>query len=132
LEHPGELKVGYCPIAFVRTGRSAVKMTKISWKVGKETGNQKVEAPISLKSNEMAECVFEPQQPFVVDSFKNCEGLGRVAIMEGASVIMLGKVVSLEFVTGDEGKKGAAPAGKPGAAKPAAGKPAAAKPAAKK
>jgi len=133
LEHPGELKVGYCPIAFVRTGRSAVKMTKISWKVGKETGNQKIENPISLKSNEMAECVFEPQQPFVVDSFKNCEGLGRVAIMEGASVIMLGKVVALEFVTGDEGKKGAAPAGKAGAAKPAAGaaKPAAAKPAAK-
>jgi elongation factor 1-alpha len=141
LEHPGELKVGYCPIAFVRTGRSAVKMTKINWKVGKETGNAKVENPISLKSNEMAEVVFEPQQPFVVDSFKNCEGLGRVAIMEGASVIMLGKVTALEFQS-DE-KKGAAPgkdakggaaAGKDakgGAAKPA-GKPAAAKPAAKK
>jgi len=95
LEHPGELKVGYCPIAFVRTGRSAVRMTKLNWKVGKETGNQKLEDPISLKSNEMAEAVFEPQQPFVVDTFKNCEGLGRVAIMEGASVIMLGKVVSV-------------------------------------
>jgi elongation factor 1-alpha len=125
LEHPGELKVGYCPIAFVRTGRSAVKMTKISWKVGKETGNQKVENPISLKSNEMAECIFEPQQPFVVDSFKNCEGLGRVAIMEGATVIMLGKVVGLEFFTGDEGKKPSGKDAKGGAAgkdaKPAAG-----------
>jgi elongation factor 1-alpha len=142
LEHPGELKVGYCPIAFVRTGRSAVKMTKIGWKVGKETGNQKVENPISLKSNEMAECTFEPQQPFVVDSFKNCEGLGRVAIMEGASVIMLGKVVGLEFQT--EEAKGKAPAagakgapaagakGAPAAGKPAAAKPAAAKPAGKK
>jgi len=95
LEHPGELKAGYCPIAFVRTGRSAVRMTAINWKVGKETGNQKIETPISLKSNEMAEAVFEPQQPFVVDTFKNCEGLGRVAIMEGASVIMLGKVVTV-------------------------------------
>jgi len=92
LDHPGELKVGYCPIAFVRTGRSAVRMTKIDWKVGKETGNAKLESPVSLKANEMAQCVFEPQQPFVVDTFKNCEGLGRVAIMEGASVIMLGKV----------------------------------------
>jgi len=95
LEHPGELKAGYCPIAFVRTGRSAVRMTGINWKVGKETGNQKLEAPISLKSNEMAEAIFEPQQPFVVDTFKNCEGLGRVALMEGASVIMLGKVVAV-------------------------------------
>jgi elongation factor 1-alpha len=95
LEHPGELKVGYCPIAFVRTGRSAVRMTKINWKVGKETGNQKLEDPVSLKSTEMAEAVFEPQQPFVVDTFKNCEGLGRVALMEGASVIMLGKVTAV-------------------------------------
>jgi len=68
---------------------------KDAWKIGKETGNQKLEDPISLKSNEMAEAVFEPQQPFVVDTFKNCEGLGRVALMEGASVIMLGKVVSV-------------------------------------
>jgi len=95
LEHPGELKPGYCPIAFVRTGRSAVRMTKLDWKVGKETGNQKLENPVSLKANEMAQCVFEPQQPFVVDTFKNCEGLGRVAIMEGASVIMLGKVTAV-------------------------------------
>jgi len=96
LEHPGELKAGYCPIAYVRTGHSAVKMSKINWKVGKETGNQKVEDPVALKSNEMAECVFVPQQPLVVDTFKNCEGLGRVAIMEGATVVMLGKVVSVE------------------------------------
>jgi len=96
LDHPGELKTGYCPIAFVRTGHSAVKMVSINWKVGKETGNQKLESPVSLKANEMGECVFEPQQAFVVDTFKNCEGLGRVAIMEGASVVMLGKVISVQ------------------------------------
>jgi len=96
MNHPGELKVGYTPIAFVRTGRSAVKMTAINWKVGKETGGQKAENPQSLKANEMAECVFEPQQPFVVDTFKNCEGLGRVAIMEGNSVVMLGKATKVE------------------------------------
>jgi elongation factor 1-alpha len=96
MDHPGELKVGYCPIAFVRTGRSPVKMTQILWKIGRETGNQKIESPIALKANEMGEVVFEPQQPFVVDTFKNCEGLGRVAIMEGASVVMLGKVVAVQ------------------------------------
>jgi elongation factor 1-alpha len=95
LEHPGELKVGYCPIGFVRTGRSAIKMTKLNWKIGKETGGKKLEAPQSLKTNDMAEVVFEPQQPFVCDTFKNCEGLGRIAIMEGASVIMLGKVTAI-------------------------------------
>jgi len=96
LNHPGELKVGYTPVGFVRTGRSALKMTEIKWKVGKETGNKKAENPVNLKANEMAEVVFEPQQPFVVDTFKNCEGLGRVAIMEGNGVVMLGKIVDVE------------------------------------
>jgi elongation factor 1-alpha len=95
LNHPGELKVGYTPVGFVRTGRSALKMTEIKWKLGKETGNKKAENPNNLKANEMAEVTFEPQQPFVVDNFKNCEGLGRVAIMEGGGVVMLGKIVDV-------------------------------------
>jgi elongation factor 1-alpha len=101
LNHPGELKVGYSPIAFVRTARSAVRMSKIVWKLSKETGNKKAPDPTNIKANEMAEVVFQPQQPFVVDSFKNCEGLGRIAIMEGATVVMLGKVID---VIADDGK----------------------------
>lgn len=95
ISHPGELKVGYTPIAFVRTGRSAVKMSKINWRIGKETGGQKEENPVHLKANEAAEVVFEPQGPFVVDTFKNCEGLGRIAVMEGNSVVMIGKVTNV-------------------------------------
>jgi elongation factor 1-alpha len=97
LDHPGQLKVGYSPIAFIRTSRSACKIVKIAWKIGKATGGAKAPEPAFLKANEMAEVVFEPQQPFVCDSFKNCEGLGRVAIMEGANVVMLGKIAKVEF-----------------------------------
>jgi len=97
LNHPGELKVGYCPIGFVRTARSAIKMSAIDWKVGKETGGQKAPSPNSLKAGEVAQVVFEPMQPFVVDSFKNCEGLGRIAVMEGNSVVMLGKIMKVEM-----------------------------------
>jgi elongation factor 1-alpha len=96
LDHPGELKPGYSPIAFIRTGRSAVKLAKIDWKIGKSTGGQKAEDPPFLKANEMAQCNFEPQQPFTCEGFKACEGLGRVAILEGASVVMLGKIVKTE------------------------------------
>jgi elongation factor 1-alpha len=98
LDHPGELKVGYSPIAFIRTGRSAVRLEKIDWKIGKETGGSKAADPACLKANEMAQVVFAPVQPFVADTFKNCEGLGRVAIMEGNGVVMLGKVCACEFV----------------------------------
>merc|ERR1739847_261029 len=59
LNHPGELKVGYCPIAFIRTGRSAVRLSELKWKVGKETGGQKAEGPISIKAGEMGAVSFE-------------------------------------------------------------------------
>merc|ERR1712232_406652 len=84
------IKVGYSPIGFVRCGRSACRVSKIVWKMGKETGGKKMEDPHSLKSNEMAECSFQPQQPLVCDTFKNCEGLSRVAFMDGNGVVMLG------------------------------------------
>merc|ERR1712046_411468 len=94
LDIPGELKCGYSPIGFVRCGRAACRMTAIKWKMGKETGGKKMEEPHSLKSNEVAEVVFKPQQPLIVDSFKNCEGLSRIALLDGNTAVMLGKVIT--------------------------------------
>merc|ERR1711920_1015382 len=94
LDIPNEIKVGYSPIGFVRTGRAACRLSAIQWKMGKETGGKKAEDPHSLKSNEMAQVAFQPQQPLVADSFKNCEGLSRVAFMDGNGCVMLGKVVT--------------------------------------
>lgn len=34
LDIPGENKIGYSPIGFVRCGRSACRLQKINWKVG--------------------------------------------------------------------------------------------------
>merc|ERR1711975_11886 len=96
LDIPGEIKIGYSPIGFVRCGRAACRVSKILWKIGKETGGKKMEEPHSMKSNEMAECTFTPQQPLVVDTFKNCEGLSRIAFLDGNGVVMLGKIVSAE------------------------------------
>jgi elongation factor 1-alpha len=96
LDIPGELKKGYSPIGFVRCGRAACKLLEIDWKMGKETGGKKVEKPTSLKSNEMAQVSFEPLQPLIVDNFKNCEGLSRIAFLDGNTAVMLGKIVSVE------------------------------------
>merc|ERR1719183_3180790 len=95
LDIPGEIKCGYSPIGFVRCGRSACRIMGLKWKMGKETGGKKMEDPHSLKSNEMAEIVMAPQQPLVCDTFKNCEGLSRVAFMDGNGVVMLGKITSV-------------------------------------
>ena len=47
-----------------------------------------MEEPHSPKSNEMAECPFQPQQPLVCDTFKNFEGLSRVVPKDGNGVEM--------------------------------------------
>merc|ERR1739838_1079644 len=73
LDIPNEIKIGYSPIGFVRCGRAACRITGLKWKMGKETGGKKMEDPHSLKSNEMAQVSFQPQQPLVCDTFKNCE-----------------------------------------------------------
>merc|ERR1712066_1098701 len=70
LDIPNEIKVGYSPIGFVRCGRSACRISKLKWKMGKETGGKKMDDPHALKSNEMAQCSFQPQQPLVCDTFK--------------------------------------------------------------
>jgi len=65
LDIPNEIKTGYSPIGFVRCGRAACRISKLKWKMGKETGGKKLEDPHSLKSNEMAQCSFQQQQPLV-------------------------------------------------------------------
>jgi elongation factor 1-alpha len=137
LDIPGEIKVNYSPTVFVRTGHSACRISRINWKMGKETGGKQVENPAEgepvvkcLKSNEMAEVVFKPIQPLVVDIFSNCEGLSRLAVMEGNGVVMLGKCVKTEAREdiAIESKKKDGPAAKEPAPKAAP----AAKPAGKK
>jgi len=106
LDIPGEIKIGYSPIGFVRCGRAACRVSKMIWKIGKETGGKKLEEPHSLKSNEMAEITFTPQQPLVVDTFKSCEGLSRIAFLDGNGVVMLGKIVKkTDKVEAAKGKK---------------------------
>jgi elongation factor 1-alpha len=99
LNHPGELKVGYCPVGCVRTKSVPMKIVKFNWKMGKETGGKKNDdssSIVSIKTGDVAEIVFEPQKQIVVDEYKNCEGLGRIAFLEGSNVILLGKVVKTE------------------------------------
>jgi elongation factor 1-alpha len=96
LDVPKEIKIGYAPIGFVRCGHSACRLTKIDWKKGKETGGSQVENPASLKTNDLAQCKFEPLHPLVVDSFKNCEGLSRIAFLDGNTAVMLGKITDVD------------------------------------
>jgi elongation factor 1-alpha len=109
LDIPGSIKCGYSPIGHVRCGRAACRLVKLNWKMGKDTGGEKAEGPVELKTNDAAEAIFVPQQPLVVDTFENCDGLSRIAFMDGNSAVMLGKVVTVNsedtWSTGDKKSK---------------------------
>jgi elongation factor 1-alpha len=110
LDHPGQIKIGYSPNCYVRTSHAACRLVKINFKAGKKsTGGQKVTDPEFIEKGDMCELVFKPSRPFVVDEHTSCEGLSRVAMLEGTIVCMIGKVVKVNFVqaaaAGGKGKK---------------------------
>lgn len=105
LDHPGQIKAGYTPIGYCRTSRCSLRLKSIVWKMGKKsTGGAKVEAPEFIEQGDMCEVIWEPTRPFVVEAFDNCEGLSRIAILEGANVAMIAKVTKVTFVE-ETGKK---------------------------
>jgi elongation factor 1-alpha len=106
LDHPNQIKPGYSPNCYVRTSHAACRLTAIKFKAGKKsTGGQKVEDPEFIEKGDMCELVFKPTRPFVVDTFKSCEGLSRVAMLEGSVVCMIGKVTDVKFVEEVDAKK---------------------------
>ena len=96
-EHPGQLKIGFSPLIHVRTGKASCAMINIDWKMGKKTGNQKVDNPPFLEKGESAVVNFEPKQPFYLETFDNCPGLGRIAVMDSNQLVMMGKVLEVEY-----------------------------------
>ena len=91
----GAKKPGWAPIGIVRTGQAPCSLKAITWKMGKETNGKKAESPADVKAGQVAQCTFSLKKPMVIDTFKNCEGLSRIAFFEANNVMMLGKVVSV-------------------------------------
>ena len=103
-DHPGQLKCtdangrgGWCPSVHVRTAKAPCQLVKILWKCGKSTNNAKVENPLFIEAGDQCECVFKPKMAFCVDTYKNCKGLGRVAMMDSNSLVMLGMVNEVKY-----------------------------------
>ena len=98
-EHPGQLKVGYSPLIHVRTAKASCKMTEIVWKSSKKSGGQKLDNPPFLEAGDAAEVYFEPKQPLYLETFEECPGIGRIAVMDSNQLAMMGKVLEVVYET---------------------------------
>jgi len=107
-DHPGQLKAavadgkgafkgGFTPSIHVRTAKAPCQMLEIKWKMGKATNNTKAEGATFIEAGDQAEVVFAPKLPIVLTPFEECKPLGRMAAMDSNSLIMLGKIVSVEY-----------------------------------
>jgi elongation factor 1-alpha len=85
------LNLGYTPIVVCRSAKVACKMTKIVWKKGRMG---RTENETFLANREVALVEFEPTAPLYVEPFEACADLGRLAVMEGNTLIMVGRVMS--------------------------------------
>merc|ERR1712152_36200 len=94
-----ECKGGFTPSIHIRTAKAPCQMTAINWKMGKSTSNAKVEGVPYIEAGDQAEVVFKPRPPIVVQPFDECKPLGRIAAMDSNSLIMLGKVTKVTYVT---------------------------------
>merc|ERR1712038_1272839 len=108
-DHPGQLRHakkkgdemvgGFTPTIHVRTAKAPCQMKEIKWKMGKSTGNQKVESPPFVEAGDSAELVFHPKMPFVCSPYDQCKPLGRMAAMDSNSLVMLGKITAVTWKT---------------------------------
>ena len=72
-------------------------MTQILWKTGKKSGGQKIENPPFLEAGDAAEVVFEPKQGLYLESYDECPGIGRIAVMDSNQLAMMGKVLDVKY-----------------------------------
>lgn len=105
-DHPGQLKAanadgkgGFTPSIHVRTSRAACRILKIHWKKGKSTAGQQVEDPPYLEAGDQALITLEPKKetPIFLDTYERCPGLGRIAGMDSNTLVMLGRVQSVNY-----------------------------------
>ena len=107
-DHPGELKVGYTPNIMIRTAHAPCRMTEIKARLGKDTNKILVEGGdlcSMIKQGNTAKVVFRRQTPMYVEPFSKCEGLGRLAIMDGGRLVGLGKIEEVTYLTPEFKKK---------------------------
>ncbi|MBA43069.1 MAG: elongation factor 1-alpha [Magnetococcales bacterium] len=108
-DHPGQLRPskedtkgqttgGFTPSVFVRTSKAPCRLDNIHWRQGKKTQGAKIENPEFLEAGDQAEITVTPKMPFYLETFTSCKGLGRVAFMDSNTLVMLGKVLSVEYV----------------------------------
>lgn len=94
LNHPKEIRVGYTPVVDCHSNHVSCKIVEIVDK--KEKKGTLTLNPVSIKNGDTATCVFVPQKPICMETFKSFGQLGRFAVRDMQKTVAVGIVTSIE------------------------------------
>mmetsp|Transcript_52043 Transcript_52043/g.96388 ORF Transcript_52043/g.96388 Transcript_52043/m.96388 type:complete len:443 (-) Transcript_52043:45-1373(-) len=92
LEHPGEIRPGYCPQIAVHTALVPCEFEELLAKIDKKTGKESEANPSSAKSGDIVSVQMRPRSKVCVEQFTAYASLGRFIVREGGRTVAVGVV----------------------------------------
>jgi elongation factor 1-alpha len=105
LNHPNEIRAGYCPVLDCHTSHIAVKFKELEAKVDKRTGAATEQSPKAVKSGESALVRMEPTKQMVVEAFTEYPPLGRFAVRDMRATVAVGVIKEVKKKIREDKKK---------------------------
>ena len=103
LNHPGEIRVGYCPVLDCHTAHVACRLASIEAKLDRRTGEVLEENPTFVKAGDACMVTFVPTKPMCVELYAEYPPLGRFAVRDSRQ-----RGVAVGVIKGVNGKTGRA------------------------
>jgi len=100
LNHPGQIRAGYCPVVDCHTSHIACKWIELMQKLDRRSGKMIEESPQFVKSGESALVKLAPQKPMCVETMSQYPPLGRFAVRDMRQTVAVGvikEVVKKEY-----------------------------------
>jgi len=91
-----DVRIGWAPVCHAHTAQTTIRLSKILWKIGKETGGKKLEDPVALRNHEMAGVEFILNSPILLEgSGITCGITSRFLLADHGDVACVGKVTAV-------------------------------------
>eukprot|EP00747_Dinoflagellata_sp_TGD_P166782 gnl/TRDRNA2_/TRDRNA2_190123_c0_seq1.p1 gnl/TRDRNA2_/TRDRNA2_190123_c0~~gnl/TRDRNA2_/TRDRNA2_190123_c0_seq1.p1 ORF type:complete len:452 (+),score=110.88 gnl/TRDRNA2_/TRDRNA2_190123_c0_seq1:127-1482(+) len=92
LDHPGEIRVGYCPSIAVHTAQVPCEFEELISKIDRKTGKESEANPASVKTGEVVTARLRPRHQVCVEAFSAYPSLGRFAVRDHQKTIAVGVI----------------------------------------
>jgi len=92
MNHPGEIRQGYCPVLDCHTAHIACKFAKIQNKMDRRSGKILEESPKFLKAGDSGMVEMIPTKRMCVESFTTYAPLGRFAVRDMRVTVAVGVI----------------------------------------